>query len=367
MSQAELVDIAIGVVFTFFALSLIVSAIHEAIVRVLGVRSKQLWRALRRMLDDSLADKKENRSGLWGNMRQAATYKRRPTGTPDDGKVTDSFYASSSVQAMEVRTDPTRATRIHHIPAPVFAQGMLETIAGWGDEAMPVAGDAVHAYETTAKAIDDFIADPKVPEALRRQVRVLWGAANCDIKKFCDGLGTWFDSQMSRLSSIYKTQTRIILGVVGLFVVLAGFAFGQRTDSLALLTDLQHDQNLRSVLSSTAGSAVQGDLASLGCKQEATDGSTTTTAPTAECQLKGLIKLKAFDLSLRSGPKAAESAYAPASDAKPLDRLRFLSRHIRALLGVLLTTVAIAFGSSFWYSILQRLVGIRGKGDTPRA
>src|SRR5688572_4372529 len=44
-------DIAIGVVFVWFFCSLAVSALNEMVVRLLAVRSKQLWLALNQMLD----------------------------------------------------------------------------------------------------------------------------------------------------------------------------------------------------------------------------------------------------------------------------------------------------------------------------
>lgn len=416
MTRAELLNIAIGVVFTFFALSLIVSAINETINRMLAVRSKQLWRALRRMLDDPTTRPKDDRSGLLLNLHQAVTYIARPTGEALQAKsapadrfhrakvrqarretrprvgveMTDRFYKTRTIQSMEVRTNPTKMTKIHHIPPPVFSQGLIETIAAWSNEAVSTARTGLSAYEATTSSIEAFLADPSVPDGLRRQLRVFWAEANGDVQKFSEAIGGWFDSQMTRLSAVYKSQARIVLGVIGLFVVVGGFAVGLRTDSLALVTDLQHDENLRTVLASAANSAVQADLNAEGCKPadptstsapvppSRPPATTSTTAVTAGCQLQGLTRLKEFDLAIHSDPKAVDgnpktshsgsttgtSEYKPAPEASVGDRLRFLGQHLRALLGVALTTLAIAFGSSFWYTILQRLVGLRGGGNT---
>jgi type IV secretory pathway VirB2 component (pilin) len=35
-------------------------------------------------------------------------------------------------------------------------------------------------------------------------------------------------------------------------------------------------------------------------------------------------------------------------------------RHFYAALGVIITGIAVSFGSSFWFALLQRLVGLRG-------
>lgn len=47
------IDLAIGLILAFLLLSLLVSGINEAFVRLLGIRSKFLWAYLRDTLDGS--------------------------------------------------------------------------------------------------------------------------------------------------------------------------------------------------------------------------------------------------------------------------------------------------------------------------
>jgi hypothetical protein len=51
----------------------------------------------------------------------------------------------------------------------------------------------------------------------------------------------------------------------------------------------------------------------------------------------------------------------PSAGAGLGERLGFLLpwRHWLAFLGVLITGVAISFGSTFWYGVLKRVVGFR--------
>ncbi|MGR6921750.1 hypothetical protein ACU635_46530 [[Actinomadura] parvosata] len=60
------VDLALGLVVAFLLLSLLVSGLNEAVVRVLSIRSKFLWAYLRDTLD-GVADKAP--SWLPGSLR----------------------------------------------------------------------------------------------------------------------------------------------------------------------------------------------------------------------------------------------------------------------------------------------------------
>lgn len=170
----------------------------------------------------------------------------------------------------------------------------------------------------------------------------------------------WFDGQMARLSTIYKEEVRVVLAGLGVLVAVVGFAFGLRTDAFRLVSDLQHDRDLRTVVVSAATTAASSDLAKVGCPPTNTTTTTTGASDTA-CRIKGLASLKGIDLAVHGG--------APPTTASVLGRLGYLNplHHLLALLGVLVTGVAISFGSTFWYSVLQRLVGLRGGGKTTAA
>ncbi len=51
MIQSELIDLAIGLVFVWFVLSLLISVINEAFALVFRIRAKHLWLGISRLLD----------------------------------------------------------------------------------------------------------------------------------------------------------------------------------------------------------------------------------------------------------------------------------------------------------------------------
>lgn len=341
MVDSEWLDIAISVALVWFVFAIAVSAVNEGLTRVLALRSKQLWKALGQMLDGS-----DKPGGLLRNLRDLVAWHGRPSDPADTATVTAQVYGTATVQSVETRTGGGQKTRIRHIPNPVFSQALLEV--------------AIHGRDDARAAIDEFLKSPSTPEPLRRQLGVLWATAERDAHRFRGEVEEWFDGQMARLSTIYKEEVRVVLAGLGVLVAVVGFAFGLRTDAFRLVSDLQHDRDLRTVVVSAATTAASSDLAKVGCPPTNTTTTTTGASDTA-CQIKGLASLKGIDLAVHGG--------APPTTASVLGRLGYLNplHHLLALLGVLVTGVAISFGSTFWYSVLQRLVGLRGGGKTTAA
>jgi hypothetical protein len=334
--NSEWLDIATGVVLVWFLFALAVSAVNEGLVKLLALRSKQLWAALRQMLDGS-----ESPQGVLRNLVGLPVSSRPSSPYPAaNAPVSARLYATQTMQALEIRSKSSQKTRIEHIPASVFSHALMEL--------------AVSASVPGAKPIDQVTSyvDGLPPGPLKAQLQaVLVGAGN-DVTQFRDGVERWFDGQMTRLSSLYRTQVRIILVLIGLVVSVVGFGFGLQSNALQLVSELQHDQNLRTVVVAAAGSAARGDLAKAANCDLATDPNP------AACQLRGISSLDKINFALRGD--------APNSKASLGERLGFLLpwRHLYAALGVIITGVAVSFGSSFWFALLKRLVGLRSSGTT---
>jgi hypothetical protein len=431
MFSSEWLDIAIGVVFIWFLLALLVSVINEGINRVFAFRARNLWRTLEQMLDNNVP-----KSGRWGGLiggwaeffhwwgrpfdpneppltepepdpvdpcesldpaappspaavkdahkrheqrrrqhlkkaqadraeeARTCTPSRRPTTPISAGRTTARLYSTGAVQALETRTSPGQQTRISSIPTSVFAQGLIELLV----QPASGGGGPVDAA-VAATAIKGYIFNLHDSNPFKAELAALWTTANDDLLQFRTNIEAWFDGQMARVSRLYKKRIRIILIVVGVVVTIATFSIGVRSDALALVSDLQHDQNLREGLVGTATDATSQDLKDLGCPPDAS--TTTTTAassastPTTasdqveQCKLKGAQKLKDFDLVF------SRPVDRPRSGADVLNRLGFIVTgwHWTLWGGLVITAIALSFGATFWFDVLRRLVGIR-KGST---
>jgi hypothetical protein len=337
-------DIAIGVVLVWFLFALAVSAVNEGIARVFALRSKNLWTSLRQMLDGT-----ESPQGLLRNLISLPGKARPSSPYPAaNAPVSARLYATQTVQALEIRSRPSQKTRIEFIPASIFSHGLLE-LALKGEGAVVGAVQGVGGVDPALGQVRSYIdALPAGP--LKAQLEAVLAGVGNDIDKFRDGIEHWFDGQMTRLSRLYRAQVHIILIFLGLVVAVVGFGFGLQSDSLQLVSQLQNDQNVRTAIVGAATDAVRGDLAKAGnCDLS------TSPAP-ATCQLQGLAKLDKLNFAL-ADPVPSQASFG--------ERLGFLVpwRHFYTLLGVLITGIAISFGSSFWFALLKRLVGLRGGGS----
>ncbi len=403
MFDSQWLDIAIGVVTIWVLLSIVVSAVNELGNRALAIRAKQLWKALHQMLDDPREAKGVLRNSLslwfWRGRPQAGAVPEplstaavpavapgatlpAPTGEPTAGgpdeppsadaggvgapstTVTQQLYATSTIQALENHPENTRKTRIHNIPSSIFSQAFIELAIGAGD---------VSALSATQ--IETFIS--RVPNrALQRQLLALWTTASNDIAHFQQNVERWFNGQMDRLSAIYRSQVRLVMIAIGAIVVVIGFGFGVRTDSLGLVSDLQRDSALRAGLSDLGtqiSSAGNDGLAARGCPPPSTPpGETTTTSattvPAAICIARGLGTYQQLPLVLDGGNPATATHQSWTSALRQgwrdfVGRLGDLWtwRHV---VGLAATAIALAFGASFWFNVLGRLVGLRQHGQS---
>jgi hypothetical protein len=340
--NSEWLDIAVSVVLIWFLFALVVSAINEGVVRVLAIRSKQLWKGLSQLLDGT-----EKPTGLLEEVVGVPAWSGRPTDPHPGGGavVTAKLYATKTIQGLENRTGAGQKTRIHNIPAPVFSHAVLE---------MALTAPGVTPIDRVRNYVEGLGDIPMKP-----QLQAVLSTADDDVNQFRAGVERWFDGQMSRLSGIYRAQVRVILAVIGIAVAVIGFGVGMRSDALALVSDLQHDGNFRTFVVGAATDAAQTDLARAGGCDVTTSATgapaATATSPNLPaCQFRGVAALKSIDLAFHDT--------SPAATAGIGQRLGFLLpwRHWRAFLGVLLTGLAISFGSSFWYNALKRLVGLQG-------
>jgi hypothetical protein len=367
MVDSDWLDIAIGVVFVWFLLALVVSAINEGLNRVLAIRAKHLWRSLEQMLDGNTPT-----SSFWGGVLggiwEVSRWTARPADparaaldAPEAEMSTDTtarIYATGAIQALESRPGPQQQTRISHIPNGVFAEALIEM-------AMRTPVPAVVGGESKAEALERSISayiDRLHPDnPFKSELNALYASADGDLDHFRSNVESWFDGQMARLSRLYKKRIRVVLVPIGVLVTLATFAIGVRSDALALVSDLQHDRNLRSGLVGMATESASNDLLTIGCPTE----EDRAALGADQCRTAGLAEHKSFNLVF-SRPGIDQ----PTGDATVGGRLGFLvnrshvylvdTSHWRAWLGLLITAAALSFGATFWYDVLRRLVGLRG-------
>jgi hypothetical protein len=210
MFGSEILDVAIGMIFTYLLLSLICSAANELIELGLKNRASDLEKGLRELLND-----------------------------PDGSGFVEKLYDHGMISGLYKGTyDPKAADKSNlpsYIPSRNFALAILGILVP--DDASS-AGSMASFRQAVGK-----IENVRVKNAL---VAMLHTAGE-DVDRFRDSIEGWFNSTMDRVSGWYKRRTQIIVFVLGLIV--AGV---MNVNSVSIANDLWVHKAQRDALVSAA-------------------------------------------------------------------------------------------------------------------
>jgi hypothetical protein len=199
MFGSAILDVAIGLTFLYFLMSMIVSHINEVLAGFLAWRSKDLDAAVRRMLGD-----------------------------PDlINKVLDHPMIESLAGGS--------GRKPSYIPPNTFALAVLDAIS-------PPDGQP-SALDQMRQVVAQQVPTSKASQAL---VTII-DKANGDIEKARTGVSDWFNQSMDRLSGEYKRKIQYLTLLVSLIITLIMGA-----DTLALAGTLYKEPTLRSAVTGAA-------------------------------------------------------------------------------------------------------------------
>lgn len=356
LSGLPALDVAIGLFFVFFLLSLVCSAINETIATVLAWRSETLLNGLRSMLAEPAdppvhpkqppgqatapsaapAREPEEVAVALGSSERSEKTRMMRTVTPAAGaaggaaalilpRLLDHPLIRSQVD--ETARHPLRRAVPSYLAARTFSLALMNILT---DDSKP--GDVPLVRIT--KAVEG-LDNPHVKKALEA---LLEDAAG-DLDRFRDGIEGWFDATMSRASGWYKRRAQVSLWVIAAVVTLAFNA-----DAGQIASTLWKDPTLRASVAAQAQKAASDG--------NATDlGSGSAGDETLAAQIDHVKQL-----SLPIGWSTD-----PADPRWPDDAGGWLAK----ILGLAATIVALSMGAPFWFDLLGRVSRVRGGGAPP--
>ena len=175
MFGSAILDTAIGLIFVYLLVSLIISAANELLAAFFRWRANNLFLGIRELLQD-----------------QAAT------------GLVDRFYDHPLVQSLAAT-----GKKPSYIPSRTFALTLLDLVSP--------------ATSGTDKTLDDLkLGIEKLPASLQITFRVLLDEAGHDIEKFKRQLEIWFNNAMERVSGWYKRKTQAVQLVLAVIIVAVG-------------------------------------------------------------------------------------------------------------------------------------------------
>jgi hypothetical protein len=308
------IDILIGLVVVFLAISMAVSALTEIISHHLQMRPQQLKKAMLGMLDGAAPD--------------GATI------PPNHWFFNQTLLRSMADSGTEFPSYLDRKT---------FGEALLLAIDK--DFAGKKGAELVASLE---KKLADMPINAGVRQLLINYARQSEG----DALRFQALAASWFDRVMDRATGWYKRNTATIGLVLAAVIVFAG-----NIDTLAIAGALRNSDALRAKMVELAGP--------LAAKSPQANTATATAAAPAElaaAPLQGkqdeqrLADLKAEYESMRTA-------------GLPLGWAGDTTKNwawITKFIGLLITVCAATLGAPFWFDMLSKVTNIRSAGPKPQ-
>ena len=332
--MSVVLEVAIGLILMYLVLSLIVSAVNEFLAGLTDRRADFLRKGLENMLGQALTGRLYQHGLIRGLVRRNSLAHRSPS------------YLSSSTFSAALMDLLSRI----QIPAQPATSSETELLQARLANLSSEAGGQVPALNIGPLSVEDAQAHGDLKEALS-----VFASDAADLAQVKERVEAWFDEAMDRVSGWYRRRTRAVLLVVG--AILVGWL---NADTVTVAQQLWIDPSVRGA----ALAAAQDVIA-----QESADAS-TPTPPVPGAEPVPPVK-PAADLE---PAEAAESAAEAIGDLEEIGLPLGWSPEQRPTgtwawalkaLGLLLTTLAVSFGATFWFDLLKRLVGLRASGPPP--
>jgi hypothetical protein len=307
------VEVAIGLAFVFFLLSLIVSGVTEAISWALNLRGKNLIEGVHGMLGDS---------GI-------AT------------KLLDHPLVQTDLGNTKARRGPS------YISARNFALALADVVSGPGKD-------------TTMKGIERGIDRIGPQSPLGLQLKALLVTGEGEIESFLASAEKWFEDSMDRVSGWYKRNSQKISIGAAIVVTLI-----LNASAVRIAERLSEEPAVRAAVVAQAETAVEEgeqDESAVNEQEEEQGGEEQGSAgkpkeKESSPQMAGKQVESAFDKLNGLGlPLLWSDANSPISS---------VSAFALALAGWIVTAIAISLGAPFWFDALGKLAHLRTTGKKP--
>jgi hypothetical protein len=225
MTSFPAVDVAIGLSFVFFLLSVLSTTITETLARVMKTRAKTLESWLKAVFDDPASAVNHYENFLATPIVKALT-----------ATVSTSVPGRRAGEANELRPPS-------YIPSPHFVAGALSA----GREGVRVATGA----EAVWKSIGDDLERLK-GTTVGNSLLEVYARAGGDVVRFRQDAQAWFDDHMERLSGVYRRWSQYVVWITGALMVLA-----LNANTFRIAETLWNDPSKRAAIVAQAGAATQ--------------------------------------------------------------------------------------------------------------
>ncbi len=326
MFGSQVLDIGIGIVMFFAFMSLMASALNEAIENLLKTRSMHLEQGIRNILDDHDGTKITGAffnspliSILCPGNYDASVLRKNKSGALPSAQ---SFFVPLSL----------RKNLPSYIPSANFALTILKMAAGTAE---------VTAKNIRANHLDTLKNCNQLQEIVIHALDI----AGNDLVLAQRYIENWYDSAMDRVSGWYKRHTQIMLFFIGL-----SSAIILNADALTVTRSLMQDTVLRQAVVAQA-QIVVGTAGLPG------------TRPDSFADTEDKLRKIGLPLGWNNMPQyyQAMKSQCTLSDCiqKSFTPEGFFGYFVFTIVGWFITAIAITVGAPFWFDLLAKFMQIR--------
>lgn len=298
-----MLEVIIGMIFTFMLLSLLGTTFNELVSAWRGWRGLYLEEALKRLL----------------------AFKENP-------KVFNDFMDNPVFKQLMQHKAPLRASQA---PAYLSASNFSSILS-----------NVLKKKNEVIQSVDDYMADLPADSELRKILEQFKEEGHTTVESFKARMQSWFDDVMYQSSGWYKRHLQFVTFFVGL-----GIAIVLNADSFQIYSHLSTNANSRQQLASLA--------TAFSNLNETLPTTPTPTAPLSVGEIKTEMQKAMNTPEMRTAYNILGLGWEP-KDAN-VDAKTWLMR----ILGWLITALAISLGAPFWFDVLKKIITIQSTGNAP--
>ncbi|MBZ0285185.1 MAG: hypothetical protein K8L97_30910 [Anaerolineae bacterium] len=418
--MSSILQVAIGMVFIYSLLSILVTQINTVILNILNLRAKQLKEGLVELVQDKELQAKILAHPLIRMVEARVT----PSAslTPEQAEdivnseptqvtyIEPSTFVEALISLFTADADNTifkpLEEAISFLPnndQKVKLREMIRDLRSFGDTDTNKLRAAIlelpnenhkQVLSYSLEAVEDALG--RLPIKAGQLVPLLEGIRKIKDEAFQDAIKTvlvtaqslqdartklenWFNDGMNRVSEIYKRKIQLISLLVGLVLALL-----LNADSLQLLRAFWEDPALRQSVSETAKESIPALEEQINQSQgaqsqaEAGEGAVQQSAEEVSRSLQQLLDLQlpiGWEFTPITEELIATSQAAGLPDPRensrnvwnflPGNNSAWLRMMFQKIIGLVATMIAIAQGAPFWFDLLRRIAGGSSSGQQP--
>jgi hypothetical protein len=237
MQLDAILEVTIGLIVTWLIISMAASQIQEAIIGVLGWRSKFLEDRLLEMFRDPL--------------------------------LVEKFYRYPLIETLSEKTFWGKTRKPINIPNPIFAKAAVDIFLNAGKSENEVPATSM-SLEVMKKSVIESMEYLKTNAHLEKTVKYLVPKLDVaeakveqKIVEYRGNVESWFDTTMVQATKLYRTYASAIALGLGI-----GLALGFNVDSVEIVNQLWRDPTLRQSIVAQAENIDPEDAASIAETKE---------------------------------------------------------------------------------------------------